>query len=98
MIDIRITDKDINTAECILQTISPSSGGMNIFIGTVRSHTKGKKVLRLEYECYEKMALKEMHRIADNIATDFIADNVLIHHRVGKLEVGEIVVLIIVAC
>jgi molybdopterin synthase catalytic subunit len=98
MINLKISDEVIDTSVCIAQSILPSSGGMNVFIGTVRSHTKGKRVILLEYECYERMALKEMQKIARKIEKEFKADTVLMFHRVGKLKVGEIVVLIVVAC
>ena len=60
MIDIKITSEKINISECIDRSMSPNIGGINIFIGTVRSQTKGKRVVRLEYECYERMAIKEL--------------------------------------
>jgi molybdopterin synthase catalytic subunit len=98
MIDIKITPERINISECIEHSMSPNSGGINIFIGTVRSHTKGKKVVRLEYECYERMAIKELEKIACRIEEHYEADKILIHHRTGVLDIGETAVLIIVSC
>jgi molybdopterin synthase catalytic subunit len=43
------------------------TGGVNVFIGTVREVTKGKTVLRLEFEAYEQMALKQMEKIAEEV-------------------------------
>ena len=68
-----------------------------MFIGTVRNATKGKAVVRLEFEAYEPMALSEMQKIADAAMEKWPVHQILIHHRVGTLEVGEIPVIIAVA-
>jgi molybdopterin synthase catalytic subunit len=78
--------------------MSPQSGGIDIFIGTVRDTTKGKIVLRLEFEAYEPMALKEMEKIAEQAFEKWQVQKLLIHHRTGPLEVGEIPVVIAVSC
>ncbi len=76
--------------------MSPGVGGIDVFIGTVRDATKGKKVLRLEFEAYERMALKEMQRIADDVLAKWPVSKVVIHHRTGVLQVGEVPVVIAV--
>lgn len=68
-----------------------------MFIGTVRNSTKGKEVLRLEFEAYEAMALKEMHKIAEAVLERWPVEKILIHHRTGVLAVGEVPVVIAVA-
>lgn len=75
----------------------PQCGGINVFIGTVRNETKGKKVLRLEFEAYEAMAIREMNKIAEDIFTKWPVLKLLIHHRTGILQVGELPVVIAVA-
>ncbi len=65
-----------------------------MFIGTVRNTTKGKAVVRLEFEAYESMALKEMQKIADKAHANWKLQRVLIHHRTGVLHIGEIPVII----
>ena len=97
MIEIKISSTPINVHECIERVTSPECGGMNVFIGTVRSQTKGKSVLRLEFECYEKMAIKELEKIAEDVVKKFSAVNVLIHHRMGILHLKDIAVLIAIA-
>jgi molybdopterin synthase catalytic subunit len=67
MIEIKITSESLNLSSCVEKIMSPQTGGINVFIGTVRDHTKGKKVVRLEFEAYEKMALSEMQKIADEM-------------------------------
>jgi molybdopterin synthase catalytic subunit len=78
--------------------MSPESGGIDVFIGTVRSVTKGKQVIRLEFEAYEPMALKEMHKIAEQAYSQWPIQKLLIHHRTGVLDVGEVPVIIAVSC
>lgn len=73
-------------------------GGMVLFIGNVRNQTANKKVLHLEFEAYEPMALKELSKIAANIFTMWPAAKVAIHHRIGLLRIGESAVVIGVSC
>lgn len=68
-----------------------------MFIGTVRNATKGKAVLRLEFEAYEKMALAEMEKIAAYAIEKWPIQKLLIHHRTGVLNVGEVPVVIAVS-
>ena len=84
--------------QCIDWVMTPESGGIDVFIGTVRNATKGKKVLRLEFEAYEPMALKEIEKIAVKAFEKWPVQKLLVHHRVGVLEVGEIPVIIAVSC
>lgn len=77
--------------------MSPDCGGIDVFIGTVRNQTKGKTVLRLEFEAYDKMALSEMEKIANEAFNRWPVQKVLIHHRTGILQVGEVPVVIAVA-
>ncbi|MGZ3766893.1 MAG: molybdenum cofactor biosynthesis protein MoaE, partial [Mucilaginibacter sp.] len=83
---------------CIDWVMSPQSGGIDVFIGTVRDATKGKKVIRLEFEAYAAMALKEMEKIAQQALAQWPVQKLLIHHRTGVLEEGEIPVIIAVSC
>lgn len=98
MIDIKIYHRDLVTAEAEQFVTNDESGGIVIFVGTVRKFTKGKEVVRLEFESYEPMAIKEMTKIAEHIKTHFPARRVAIHHRVGVLPIGGIAVVIAVSC
>lgn len=77
--------------------MSPQSGGIDVFIGTVRNATKGKAVIRLEFEAYESMALHQMQKICDEAFEKWPVQKVLIHHRTGVLQIGEVPVIIAVA-
>ena len=95
---IEISDKPLNIQSCIDWVMSPQSGGIDVFIGTVRDSTKGKKVIKLEFEAYEPMALKEMRKIAEKAFEKWPVQKLLIHHRIGILQVGEVPVIIAVSC
>ncbi|MCI5081940.1 MAG: molybdenum cofactor biosynthesis protein MoaE, partial [Saprospiraceae bacterium] len=73
------------------------AGGIDIFVGTVRNQTKGKKVLRLEFEAYAPMAISEMKKIAERAQQKWPVKRIAIHHRIGTLQIGEIAVIIAVA-
>lgn len=77
--------------------MSPQAGGIDVFIGTVRNATKGRAVVRLEFEAYEPMAVKEMEKIAADAFEKWPVQKLLIHHRTGILNIGEIPVVIAVA-
>jgi molybdopterin synthase catalytic subunit len=95
---IEISAQPLNIQSCIDWVMSPQSGGIDVFIGTVRDATKGKSVIRLEFEAYEPMALKEMHKITKQAFAKWPVQKLLIHHRTGILEVGEVPVIIAVSC
>lgn len=95
--NIQITDQPLDIPSCIDWVMEPQSGGIDVFIGTVRSISKGKQVIRLEFEAHRSMALKEMKKIAENALLKFSVEKILIHHRTGVLQIGEIPVVIAVA-
>ena len=96
-IDIQISATPIDTQACIEMAMSPQSGGIDVFIGTVRNATRGRKVIRLEFEAYESMAVKEMTKIAAAAAAKWPIHKILIHHRTGVLYPGDIPVVIVVS-
>jgi len=95
--DIQILNTPLDINACINWVMAPECGGIDVFIGTVRNHTKGKKVLQLEFEAYERMALKEMDKIAKEMLQRWPLHKVVIQHRVGTLEIGEVPVVIAVS-
>jgi molybdopterin synthase catalytic subunit len=74
-----------------------ANGAIVLMSGMVRNQTAGQPVEYLEYQAYTPMALQVFEQIATEIKTQWpIVTNVVIHHRVGKLRVGEISVLLAV--
>ena len=72
-----------------LQGTAPADGALCLFVGVVRDHHQGRRVLRLEYEAYEEMALPLLERIEAEARQRFPVSAVRIVHRLGPLEVGE---------
>ncbi|WP_347219968.1 molybdenum cofactor biosynthesis protein MoaE [Chryseobacterium sp.] len=97
MIDIRITEDPLNITECLSLAQDLSSGGIATFIGTVRNVTQNKAVVRLEYECYQSMATKEIKKVADQAMKLFSVRNIVVHHRTGILFPGDAAVIIVVS-
>ena len=97
MINIKLSSDPLEIQTSIHWVQSPQSGGINIFIGSVREFTAGKRVISLEFEAYEKMAIQEMHKIAEQVQHKWSVNKILLHHRTGRLSVGQIPVLIAVS-
>jgi molybdopterin synthase catalytic subunit len=76
-----------------------ANGAIVVMSGMVRNNTDGKAVVALEYQAYEPMAIKIFQQIASEIRQTWSeVTHVVIHHRVGKLQIGEISVLVAVGC
>ena len=97
MIDIKITAEPLDIPACIDWVMSPQSGGIDVFIGTVRDATKDKPVVRLEFEAYVPMALSEMRKLAERAMAEWPLHKVLLHHRTGVLPIGDVPVVIAVS-
>ena len=96
-LDIQVLSTPLNIETCTNWLQAPGCGGINIFIGTVRNLTNGRAVTRLEFEAYEMMALREMEKIARDAGRQWPVHRLLMHHRTGTLNVGDIPVIIGVA-
>jgi molybdopterin synthase catalytic subunit len=68
---------------------SGADGAVVTFLGLVRNHNVGRRVRHLEYEAYEPLALKAFERIAAEIAGRWPSARLALHHRIGRLEIGE---------
>jgi len=87
----------INTEEVLSRIKRPEDGAAVVFEGVVRDNTRGRRTLYLDYEAYEEMALKQMEGLAEQALRQFKVRDVAIIHRLGRLEIGETSVLIVVA-
>lgn len=97
MVDVKILDTPLDTDLCLRQAYDQQCGGVVSFVGTVRNETQGRKVRRLEFECYLPMAQKEMRKIADEAIAKCGAAHVVMHHRIGTIYPGEAAVVIVVS-
>jgi MoaE-MoaD fusion protein len=94
---VAIVRERINTATELEKIKQPEDGAAVVFEGMVRNHSRGRRTLFLEYEAYEEMAHKQMESLAEQALTQFQVRDVILVHRLGRLEIGEISVLIVVA-
>ena len=94
---IQIIDKNIDVVELLASVSVPEAGGIDMFLGTTRNHSKGKKVIRLEYEAYSPMALRMMSEIESEIRKRWNIQKISIVHRIGIVPVMEASVAIAVS-
>ncbi|MBT2668994.1 molybdenum cofactor biosynthesis protein MoaE [Bacillus sp. ISL-4] len=92
-----IVHTPILVEELINKVARREAGALTTFIGTVREFTKGKKTLSLEYQAYEPMAVKMLSQIGEEIQETWPDAITAITHRVGKLDITEIAVVIAVS-
>ncbi len=90
---IEIVDH-IDTSQVFSELSDSKSGGICVFVGTVREFTQGEEVISLEFETYKKMALKEMDKIAIAALDKWKLNKVIIRHAVGVKKVEAPVVVV----
>jgi molybdopterin converting factor subunit 1 len=91
-----ITREAIDSAGLLEVIKRPEDGAAVVFEGVVRNHSRGRRTLFLEYEAYEDMALKQMESLIAESRAQFKIRDAAIIHRLGKLEIGETSVVIVV--
>jgi MoaE-MoaD fusion protein len=95
--EVKIVRERIDPEAVIQRLKHPSDGAVVTFDGIVRDNTRGRRTLYLDYEAYEAMALKQMESLATEARTRFAVRGASIVHRLGRLEIGETSVLVVVA-
>ena len=94
---IRITDKPILPDLVVNKAKTDSSGCVVTYVGLIREQSQGKSVLSVEYQDTEGKAESRLSEIASEIKQKWPVNNVAIYHRVGKLKVGDINLVVAVA-
>jgi molybdopterin synthase catalytic subunit len=92
--------RDRLTLEALAHEVASGAGGdgaVASFLGLVRNHNQGRTVRFLEYEAYEPLALRALSHIVEETAALWPPVRVAIHHRIGRLDVGEASVAIVAA-
>ncbi len=74
-----------------------ADGAVTSFLGLVRHENRGRRVLFLEYEAYEALAVRALERIVDEARASWASTRLGVHHRIGRLELGEASVVIVAA-
>jgi molybdopterin synthase catalytic subunit len=93
----RLTEDPLSLDAVVDEVRSNSAGAIAIFIGTTRVQSRGRTVLHLDYEAYEEMAEQVMAQIAADLKRRYDLGEIAIHHRTGRVEIGEASVVIAVS-
>jgi MoaE-MoaD fusion protein len=93
----RITEEPLSLEAVVAEVADDAAGAIGSFTGTVRRESRGRTVLYLEYEAYAEMAEDVMAQIAAGLGERHEISAISIHHRVGRVEIGEPSVVIAVS-
>ena len=96
---VRIQKEDFSVSHEIekVKTFSKSIGGVVAFLGTARDISKGEDIIGLEFESYPEMAEKKLNDIRERAIKNFNIIEMSILHRIGKIKIGDNIVLVIAA-
>jgi molybdopterin synthase catalytic subunit len=86
---VRLQTEPIDVEALIREVRGDEDGAVAVFLGTVRNHNRGRRVLHLDYHAYPEMALSEMREIERRILERFPVSRIAVAHRTGHLEIGE---------
>jgi molybdopterin synthase catalytic subunit/molybdopterin converting factor small subunit len=92
-----LTRNRIDATQLVESSKQGEDGAVVVFDGIVRNHSRGRRTLYLDYEAYEEMAQRQLREIAERALADFGVRQITIVHRLGRLQIGETSVLIVVA-
>ena len=93
----KITDEKIKPDALHDVVLADSNGAVTSFAGVVRDNTRGRATAYLEYDVYEEMAEKEMRAIGEAVKSKWEVDSVAMLHGRGRMEIGDISVLIAIS-
>jgi molybdopterin synthase catalytic subunit len=92
-----VTSEAIDLSSLIGSVEAAGAGAIATFLGTVRDHNQGRRVLYLVYEAYEPLAERALERIVAEAKAQWSSASVAVHHRIGHLAIGDVSVAIAVA-
>ena len=95
--DFKLSGDPLSVDDAVAEVRDESAGAIATFIGTTRARSRGRDVLYLEYEAYEGMAESVMADLAAKLTDRHELSNVSIHHRVGRVDIGDTSVVIAVS-
>lgn len=91
---VKLSSTSLALADVVAAVSHRDAGGIATFTGNVRAHSRGHAIDHLDYEAYEPMAVRAMAEIVARIEREIEGARVAIHHRIGRLVVGETAVVI----
>lgn len=89
--------RPIDPAAVLAEVQRSGNGASVLFVGTVREINDGRAVTGMEYSAYDAMAQRELERILGEVVERFSTPDVVVEHRLGSLDVGEVSVVIVAA-
>jgi MoaE-MoaD fusion protein len=92
-----ITAAPLDPAPLVAYTQTPQDGAVVTFAGVARNNAEGRATAHLSYEAYVEMATPVLAQLAAEARARWLIGRVAIHHRIGRLEIGETAVLVVVA-
>lgn len=92
-----LTRARIELAPLLAAAARPECGAVNVFLGTTRDHHAGKRVLRLEYEAYDRMAIAALAALERAACARFALAHCAVVHRLGEVPAGEASVAVVVS-
>ena len=92
-----LSDAPLSLDRVVDEVRSDDAGAIATFTGTTRIHSRGRTVTHLDYEAYEGMAEKVMEEIADGLRARYELAGIAIHHRIGRVGIGDTSVVIAVS-
>jgi molybdopterin synthase catalytic subunit len=92
-----LSDAPLSLDRVVSEVRSDEAGAIATFTGTTRVHSRGRTVTHLDYEAYEGMAEKTMAEIAESLQARYELTGIAIHHRIGRVGIGETSVMIAVS-
>ena len=95
--DFRLSAESLSLDAVVREVACDGAGAIATFTGTVRKRSRGREVIRLEYEAYEGMAEQAMSELANELKARYSLCEIAIHHRIGPVEIGEPSVVIAVS-
>ena len=90
-----ILDVPLVLERCVRDVSHAGAGGVVSFLGIVRDHANGAKVVRLDYEAYVELATVELRRVLERVAAQHVGARLSAQHRVGQLVVGDVAVVVV---
>ena len=94
---VRLLGEPLSLDRCMAAVTGPGMGGVVTFTGMVRRESHGALIDHLEYEAYGAMAVTEMTRLCDEIEAELAGTRLAVEHRVGRLTIGDVAVVIAAA-
>ena len=94
---IEVTHEPLDPEAVTRKVVKDTNGAVVTFLGTTRDNFEGKRVITLEYEAFEEMAVKKLEEIRQGLMAEFQIEDIAIAHRIGRVDIGQISLVVAVA-